>query len=72
MKQTGTAAFLDFQESDVAGTRVLRAAQKERVVEAFILERDLLIHMVHAKTEHLDRVAEQSVPVPPIRVLRTS
>ncbi|MXR50257.1 amidohydrolase family protein [Halovenus sp. WSH3] len=30
---------------------------------ALDLEPDLLIHMVHAEQEHLDRVAEQSVPV---------
>ena len=30
---------------------------------ALDLEPDLLVHMVHAEREHLDRVAEQSVPI---------
>lgn len=30
---------------------------------ALDLEPDLLVHMVHAETEHLERVAEQAVPV---------
>jgi len=30
---------------------------------ALDLDPDLLVHMVHAKQEHLDRVAEQSVPI---------
>lgn len=119
MNETGTAAFLDFRESGVAGARALRAAEKRAAVEAFVfgsddpavldvadgfgasgandadftaereatraagrpfaihagepdatdihpaldLEPDLLVHMVHAEAQHLDRVAEQSVPV---------
>ncbi len=119
MTETGTAAFVDFRESGVAGARALRAAEKRAAVEAFVfgsddpavldvadgfgasgandadftaereatraagrpfaihagepdatdihpaldLEPDLLVHMVHAEAEHLDRVAEQSVPI---------
>jgi len=119
MGQTGTAAFLDFRESGLAGARALREAAKGRDVDAFIfgsddpavlnvadgfgasgandadftamrkavgetgapfaihagepdatdihpaldLSPDLLVHMVHAEAAHLDRVAEQSIPV---------
>lgn len=119
MAQTGTAAFLDFRESGLAGSRALREAEQGKPVDAFIfgsddpavleiadgygasgandadfstereatrqagapfaihagepdatdihpaldLEPELLVHMVHAAGDHLDRVAEQSVPV---------
>ncbi len=119
MKQTGTAAHLDFREFGVDGARTLREATGESGVESFIfgsddtavlsvadgygasgandddftaeraatreaglpfaihagepdatdihpaldLDPDLLIHMVHAQREHLERVADQSVPV---------
>ncbi|MFO7834672.1 MAG: amidohydrolase family protein [Halohasta sp.] len=119
MRQTGTAAFLDFREFGLAGAEALRAAEADRDVDAFIfgsddpavlavadgfgasgandadftaereavretgapfaihagepdptdihpaldLEPDLLVHMVHAEADHLDRVAEQSVPI---------
>ena len=119
MRQTGTAAFLDFRESGLAGAEALRAAEAGRDVDAFVfgsddpavlevadgfgasgandadfaaereavraagapfaihagepdatdihpaldLDPDVLVHMVHAEADHLDRVAEQSVPI---------
>lgn len=119
MAQTGTAAFLDFRESGIAGANALREAETNQDVEAFIfgsddpavldiadgfaasgandadfaaeraatreadapfaihagepddtdihpaldLDPDLLVHMVHAGDDHLDRVADNAVPV---------
>lgn len=119
MKQTGTAAHLDFRESGTAGAEALRAAASETATNAFIFgsgpaavldiadgygasganddefsderaaareankpfaihagepdatdihaalnyEPELLVHMVHAEAEHLERVAEQEVPI---------
>jgi len=40
MEQTGTAAFLDFRESGVAGAEALRAAEEGRKVDAFIFGSD--------------------------------
>jgi len=119
MERTGTAAFLDFREFGVEGTRVLREAAKGLDIEPFIfgsddsavldvadgygasgandndfaaqrattrergvpfaihagepdatdihpaldLEPELLVHMVHAEATHLERVADQGVPI---------
>jgi guanine deaminase len=119
MERTGTGAFLDFRESGVEGTRVLREATRDGAVDPFVfgsgdasvlevadgygasgandddfatqraaardanvpfaihagepnatdihaaldLEPDLLVHMVHAASAHLRRVAERDVPV---------
>ncbi len=119
MERGGTGAFLDFRESGVEGARALRAAARDRDVEAFVfgsgdasvlavadgygasgandddfeaeraaardagvpfaihagepdatdihpaldLDPDLLVHMVHAETDHLRRVADEAVPV---------
>ncbi|WP_227133090.1 amidohydrolase family protein [Halorubellus salinus] len=119
MRDTGTAATLDFRENGVPGARALREAADPLDVHAFVfgsddpsvldvadgygasgandddfaaerdacrerdrpfaihagepdatdihpaldLDPDLLVHMVHAEDEHLDRVADQSVPI---------
>ncbi|MFC7228587.1 amidohydrolase family protein [Salinirubellus salinus] len=119
MERTGTAAFLDFREFGVEGTRALREAAEGLDIEPFVfgsddaavldvadgfgasgandadfsalraavaerdrpfaihagepdatdihpaldLDPDLLVHMVHAEAEHLERVAEQAVPI---------
>mgnify|MGYP005846885199 CR=1 FL=1 len=119
MERTGTAAFLDFREFGVEGTRALREAAEGLDIDAFVfgsddpavlsvadgfgasgandddfaarrakareqgvpfaihagepdatdihpaldLEPDLLVHMVHAEAPHLERVADQGVPV---------